>query len=229
MSVFRRRTRELTDEVVELRAALVAIREQAQSARLEGQSLRVRVAFVENLLDEQQRVIASTQERISSHSVPHHPNNRPPLAPPDPASSLAYLRSVTETALRSSSAQAAAVDRLRASQDQIDARLAEVANDLARHLSDHLVAPPATVASDETLKAVLPRIDRVTDQLDRMQRHIEALAGGLEILEARVAGVEAGQVRLANEQARHDIALRAELARVADELRTQHPLLADYR
>lgn len=216
MSVFRRRTRELTDEVLELRAALVAIREQAQTARVEGQSLRVRVAFVENLLDEQQRAIASTQERISSHPIAQHAPSRP-LAPPDPGSSIAYLRSVTETALRSAGAQAAAVDRLRASQDQIDARLAEVATELARHLADHpTFEPTRPVPEPENLA---PRFDGLAVQLDRLQAQLGTLSDRLLHLDQRIAAVETAQVRLANEQARYDISLRSELATVADELR----------
>lgn len=96
-------------------------------------------------------------------------------------------------------------------------------------LADRLAASDADArATAERLAVIEQRLTSVSEEL---ARQIDELSGDISALAelpsreqapesaAVVEALRAGQARLANEQARYEIALRADLASVADQVR----------
>jgi hypothetical protein len=117
---------------------------------------------------------------------------RPAIEPPAPGSSLDDMRKVVDESAAQSREQAAAIAELRAGAAGVDQRLAEVSDTLTRQIEEL-----GNERGDGT-GAPLP------DDLARL---------------AHVDELKKNQVRIANEQARYEIAIRADLAALAEQFR----------
>ncbi len=120
--------------------------------------------------------------------------------------------------------------RPKASREDLDALRAEVASlrdELARRTEALGDVATRTVGLDERVGAIDVRLTAMTNELGRQ---IHELGGDIERLAAGapqaggpaaeiVEGLRAGQVRMANEQARYEIAFRQDLAELAEEIR----------
>jgi hypothetical protein len=203
VALFRRRKSAMEQEVRELQAAIVAVCETADSDRSENASIRTRVGLVENQVYQQQRSIVQTTEALARRFETGFAST--PLPPPPPPPSA---RPVTTTG-------AAARD---------DATTSSIT--YLQGLAETVVRATATqAAAMDGLRARQSDIERRMDDVDQSidTRLTVASAKAIETIEERIddqiAALRAAQVRLANEQARHEIASRAELAAVVDRFR----------
>ncbi|MEY2740226.1 MAG: hypothetical protein ACO26C_01090 [Ilumatobacteraceae bacterium] len=120
--------------------------------------------------------------------------------------------------------------RPKASREDLDALRAEVAalrDELARRAAALGEVATRTAGLDERVGAIDVRLTAMTNELGRQ---IHELGGDIERLSTAsqagggpaaeiVEGLRAGQVRMANEQARYEIAFRQDLAELAEEIR----------
>jgi hypothetical protein len=123
---------------------------------------------------------------------PPPPPAAPALAPPGPGTSLDELRAELGMLAQQLTTSSAATEQLRALATSVGARLDGLAAELAS------------------------QIDELAGEIESLHQRVTATASVTpEDLEA----LRAGQVRLANEQARYEIAFRQDLAQLADDLR----------
>jgi chromosome segregation ATPase len=120
--------------------------------------------------------------------------------------------------------------RPKASRADLDALRAEVTalrDELTRRTEALGEMAARTVGLDERVGAIDVRLTAMTNELGRQ---IHELGGDIERLATTastgegpgaeiVEGLRAGQVRMANEQARYEIAFRQDLAELAEEIR----------
>jgi hypothetical protein len=97
--------------------------------------------------------------------------------------------------------------------DQMRAELAAMREAIDRHGSSAEALRGELAALDVRVTAVSTEL---ANQLDELGHDLDALADRPDGME--LAAVQAGQVRLANEQARYQIAFREDLARLAEQL-----------
>jgi predicted RNase H-like nuclease (RuvC/YqgF family) len=115
--------------------------------------------------------------------------------------------------------QAAAIAALPG--DELRQRIAEVAERLDAGDREARAAAERLELVEQRLASVSVELAR---QLDELSSDIEALSSQPEHESAAVVeALRAGQVRLANEQARYEMALRADLAILAEQMRRLHP------
>lgn len=118
------------------------------------------------------------------------------LSPPEPGASLAELRSQLHALAEELSASTSSSEQVRELASTVGSRLDNLASEL-------------------------------TNQIDELAGEIEALHQRTTLVTSvtpeAVDALRAGQVRLANEQARYEIAFRKDLAALADELRRPRP------
>lgn len=104
--------------------------------------------------------------------------------------------------------------------DDLTKRLDEVSAQLTEWTSQHEELRTGLATLDERITSVSTEL---ANQITELGNDIEALntrgAGGAEAEPARVDELRTGQERLANEQARYQIAFREDLARLAEQLR----------
>lgn len=109
--------------------------------------------------------------------------------------------------------------------DAIAAQLAQLAERVAISANDARQAKEQTYALDARIAAVGTEL---TNQLSELGTEIDALAAAraavgaapqAEVSDEVIAAVRAGQTRLANEQARYEIAFREDLATLAEQVR----------
>ena len=120
--------------------------------------------------------------------------------------------------------------RPKASREDLDVLRAEVAalrDELARRAEALGDVATRTSGLDDRVGAIDVRLTAMTNELGRQ---IHELGGDIERLASSashaggpaaeiVEGLRAGQVRMANEQARYEIAFRQDLAELAEEIR----------
>jgi chromosome segregation ATPase len=138
---------------------------------------------------------------------PPRPASTPPLPPPNVAALTAPLRD----ALAELSARLDAAEQERvADRDRVDTRLTE----LSTTITDQLHELSGGLQTQE-------------ERLAAFRAELEALAAepepGSEDDGAQLEELRAGQARIANEVARHEIAFQQELAALADRLMRQRP------
>ncbi len=195
MPLFRRTPTVKPSEVADLRHELAELRSLLTEATEAKTSLEQRLAELEAARHDETKAEQSHPLAAVSPAPPNPP-------PPPPGTSLDEVRSIADRA-------AEAVGNLQS-------RVAELAERVAA--TDR--------SSGELTAAIEARITRLGSELTCQ---IDELAGELEELRQRPAAVgvgdptvidelRAGQVRLANEQARYEIAFRQDLAQLADQL-----------
>lgn len=196
MPLFRRTPTVKPSEVADLRHELAELRSLLTEATEAKTSLEQRLADLE---------AARHDETKTEHGQPLAavPPARPNPPPPPPSTSLEEVKSIADRA-------AEAVGNLQSQVAQLAERLA------------------ATDRSPGELTAAMEA--RITQLGNELTCQIDELAGELEELRQRSAAtvavgdpavideLRAGQVRLANEQARYEIAFRQDLAQLADQL-----------
>lgn len=118
------------------------------------------------------------------------------LSPPEPGASLSELRSQLHALAEELSASTSSSEQVRELASTVGSRLDNLASEL-------------------------------TNQIDELAGEIEALHQRTTLVTSvtpeAIDALRAGQVRLANEQARYEIAFRQDLAALADELRRPRP------
>jgi chromosome segregation ATPase len=122
---------------------------------------------------------------------------RPLAEPPEPGASLDDVRKLVDDSATQSREHEAAIAELRASAAGVDQRLAEVSETLTRQIEEL-----GNERRDGTSGAVLPDDVATLAHVDELKKN---------------------QVRIANEQARYEIAIRADLATLAEQLRRPKP------
>lgn len=177
------------DELAELQAGILDLRERLAAEQYVTAELQFRLHELER-----------RNHEIASHLRPHESENgrrrvtTPP--PPKPPRSLDHLAHVAEAASDAAERNDWAIDELRTTMARLGTRLDELTMVFQTQLRDLGYEIERAAASTRTSAAVS---DLALD------RQVESL---------RVA-----QVRIANEQARYEIAVRTELAELADHLR----------
>ncbi len=133
---------------------------------------------------------------LSTRCRPEPRETPPPPPPPPPPRSLEQLAAAVTIASEASERNDWAIGELRASTDRLTARLDELALRFQTQLCDLGFEIERAAASTRTSAAVSDLT---------IERQVDAL--------------RAAQIRIASEQARFEIAVRSELAELADHLR----------
>lgn len=204
---------DLARELAELRATVSELRDRLTAEQQSANAIQLRLEELERRNHELAVRVArdhAAQASAGASGIPptpppeEPPNHAPgwlapkPTAsvPPEPTVSIDRLASVAANASHTAERNEHAIEELRASLQRVHGRLDELAFGMQSRLTDLGFEIERAAASSRATAAVSDLA------LDRQ----------LELLRS-------SQIRLASEQARYEIALRSELADIADGLR----------
>lgn len=177
------------EELTQLKADIAAMAARLEHADAEKRELGARVQGIVTRLDT--------------------PISTPPPGPPKPAEPPAETIRQADIDMLN-----ARMQRLELRLDQVDARITQIATELANQLNE-LSDEVSEIASTANQPVVLGDDGRSDEALSQAS----AAAALASAAEAIAVEIRDAQVKLANEQARYQIAFRGELAELAERLK----------
>jgi chromosome segregation ATPase len=169
------------------------------------------IAEVTNQLAALQARLDAIEQAASRLPPPRPEPPRPTSTPPLPPPNVDALTAPLQNALAELSARLDAAEKERvADRDRVDTRLTELSTTITDQLHE---LSGGLQTQEERLAAFRAELEALAAEPDP-----DSEADGAQLEELR-----AGQARIANEVARHEIAFQQELAALADRLMRQRP------